>query len=216
MGTLIITETVFIQSKMKLFALLLILRDVDAVSRHPITRLAKLTQFSEEMLDQWFMRLPSQGAWKQKFATNSDRLKRNFERGSGKCGFYDPERIPHGGLTQEEIEKHIHLVEVREEARQSRGRRSVQDAVLLDQIDDFDDLNAFFVSLGGSNDKDRYNRDNGLVAIRQICSGFKNWSKRYLGKCSGQRVNQHQVSVTNKLVEIKTHTCEDYSHGQMG
>ena len=97
-----------------------------------------------------------------------------------------------------------------------RGRRSVQDDVLLDQIDDFDDLNAFFVSLGGSDDKDRYNRDNGLVAIRQICSGFKNWSKRYLGKCSGQRVNQHQVSVTYKLVEIKTHTREDYSHGQMG
>ena len=108
------------QTKMKLFALLLILRDVDAVSRHPITRLAKLTQFSEEMLDQWFKRIPSHEAWKRKFAINSDRLKRNFERGNGKCGFYDPERIPHGGLTQEEIEKHIQLVAVREEARQLR------------------------------------------------------------------------------------------------
>ena len=94
-----------------------------------------------------------------------------------------------------------------------RGRRSIQDDVLLDQIDDFDDLNAFFVSMGETNDKDRYNRDNGLVAIRQICTGFKNWSKRYLGKCSGQRVNQHQVSVTLKVTVKLTLTRADYSDG---
>ena len=76
-----------------------------------------------------------------------------------------------------------------------RGRRSLQDDLLLDQIDDLDDLNSFFIVFGESSDVDRYNRDNALIAIRQICAGYKNWAKRYLGKCSGQRVHQHQVNL---------------------
>ena len=106
--------------KMKLLALLLILRDVEAVRRHPLTRLQKLTQFSSEMMDKWFLRLPSNSAWKNKFIENANRLKINFQRGNQKCGFYDPQREPHGGLTQEEIEKHAKMVAVREEARKLR------------------------------------------------------------------------------------------------
>ena len=106
--------------KMKLLALLLTLRDVEAVRRHPLTRLAKLTEFSAEMMDKWFARLPSNSSWKNKFAVNANRLKTNFQRGNQKCGFYDPQREPHGGLTQEEIEKHAKIVAVREEARKLR------------------------------------------------------------------------------------------------
>ena len=37
-----------------------------------------------------------------------------------------------------------------------------------------------------------------MIAIRQICGGFRQWSRRYMGKCSGQRVHQHQVMTTEK------------------
>ena len=105
---------------MKLLGLFLILRDVDAVSRHPLTRLGKLTQFSEQMLNKWFKRLPSKTAWIEKFAENSYRLKRNFERGNQRCSFYDSTRLPHGGLTEEEIVKHAEVVRQRQEQRKLR------------------------------------------------------------------------------------------------
>ena len=105
---------------MKLLGLFLILRDVDAVSRHPLTRLGKLTQFSEQMLNKWFKRLPSKSAWIEKFAENSYRLKRNFERGNQRCSFYDSTRFPHGGLTEEEIVKHAEVVRQRQEQRKLR------------------------------------------------------------------------------------------------
>merc|ERR1712110_388475 len=68
--------------------------------RHPLQRLNKLTQFSEELLNNWFSHVPSKDAWVAKFATNADRMKRNFERGNQRCGFYDEDQLPHGGPEQ--------------------------------------------------------------------------------------------------------------------
>ena len=64
--------------------------------RHPLQRLARLTQFSEEILNEWFDFLPSKDAWVRKFAKNAERMERNFNRGNQRCGFYDAEH-PHGG-----------------------------------------------------------------------------------------------------------------------
>ena len=65
--------------------------------RHPLQRLNRLTEFTEEMLNQWFTWLPSKDAWIQKFANNAERMERNFNRGNQRCGFYDENQLPHGG-----------------------------------------------------------------------------------------------------------------------
>ncbi|CAG5078706.1 Oidioi.mRNA.OKI2018_I69.PAR.g9063.t1.cds [Oikopleura dioica] len=69
--------------------------------RHPLQRLNRLTQFSEEILTQWFSGLASQERWIAKFATNAGRMEKNFLRGEQRCGFYDPS-LPHGGPEPEE------------------------------------------------------------------------------------------------------------------
>ena len=63
--------------------------------RHPLDRLAKLTQFSEEILNTWFHYLPTD--WVAKFANNAERMERNFRRGNQRCGYYDENNLPHGG-----------------------------------------------------------------------------------------------------------------------
>ena len=37
-------------------------------------------------------------------------------------------------------------------------------------------------------DLTRYDRDNPLIAIRQITTGFRKWADRYIAECHGQRV----------------------------
>ena len=65
--------------------------------RHPLQRLTRLTEFSAELLNDWYSWLPSKDAWVQKFATNAERMERNFNRGNQRCGFYDEDQLPHGG-----------------------------------------------------------------------------------------------------------------------
>merc|ERR1711937_1044605 len=65
--------------------------------RHPLQRLTRLTEFTQEIMNDWFNFLPSKDAWIQKFANNAVRMERNFNRGNQRCGFYDEEQLPHGG-----------------------------------------------------------------------------------------------------------------------
>ena len=67
--------------------------------RHPLQRLAKLNEFSTEILTQWFSFLPRDRTerWVEKFSNNAERMERNFKRGNQRCGFYDEEQLPHGG-----------------------------------------------------------------------------------------------------------------------
>ena len=65
--------------------------------RHPLQRLNRLTEFTEEMLNQWFTWLPSKDAWINKFQNNAERMERNFNRDNQRCGFYDADNLPHGG-----------------------------------------------------------------------------------------------------------------------
>ena len=57
----------------------------------------RLTQFSEELLNDWYGFLPSKDAWVAKFAKNAGRMERNFNRDNQRCGFYDEDQKPHGG-----------------------------------------------------------------------------------------------------------------------
>ena len=65
--------------------------------RHPLQRLNRLVEFTDEIMTTWFEFLPSQQAWIDKFATNAARMERNFSRGNQRCGFYDEDQKPHGG-----------------------------------------------------------------------------------------------------------------------
>lgn len=42
-------------------------------------------------------------------------------------------------------------------------------------------------------DFDRYNREDPCEGMKQIITGFRKWSERYISKCSGQRNYQYQV-----------------------
>ena len=121
--------------------------------RHPLQRLERLTQFSEEILNDWFTFLPSKQSWIEKFANNADRMERNFNRGNQRCGHYDENQLPHGGP--------------------ARKRRS----------DDFED---------------RYDREDPVVGIKQITTGYRKWAERYLSQCSGQRDYSFQVNRMNR------------------
>ena len=68
--------------------------------RHPLQRLNRLVEFTEELMTDWFPWLPSQDAWINKFATNAERMARNFNRGNQRCGFYDENQLPHGGPSE--------------------------------------------------------------------------------------------------------------------
>ena len=60
--------------------------------RHPLQRLNRLVEFSDEVLksgafnnksDKWINR------WSQKFSKNARRMENSFTRGKQRCGFYD-------------------------------------------------------------------------------------------------------------------------------
>ena len=68
--------------------------------RHPLQRLNRLLDFTEEILTNWFDFLPSQKAWINKFANQAARMEKNFKRGNQRCGFYDENQLPHGGPSE--------------------------------------------------------------------------------------------------------------------
>ena len=65
--------------------------------RHPLQRLARLTEFTEQLMTDWFGKFVARDAWIAKFANNAARMERNFKRGSQRCGHYDAQQLPHGG-----------------------------------------------------------------------------------------------------------------------
>ena len=56
--------------------------------RHPTERLHQLTEFSEEILNDWFDFLPSKDAWIRKFANNAKRMERKFNTPCGDRSYY--------------------------------------------------------------------------------------------------------------------------------
>ena len=115
--------------------------------RHPLDRLDRLIEFSQEILQsdgfRWFDQVWI-SRWESKFHKNAERMRHSF----GRCGFYD-ESLEHGGPAVD------------------RKRRDL--------------------------DFDRYNRENPCEGMKQIITGFRKWSERYLSKCRGQKNNKHQA-----------------------
>ena len=72
--------------------------------RHPLQRLNRLVQFTSEILNSGaFNKKPVRwiDSWETKFATNAERMERNFNRGNQRCGFYDENQLPHGGPSED-------------------------------------------------------------------------------------------------------------------
>ena len=60
--------------------------------RHPLQRLNRLVEFSDEILKSGAFNNKSEkwiNRWSQKFSTNAGRMEKNFKRGNQRCGFYD-------------------------------------------------------------------------------------------------------------------------------
>merc|ERR1711937_12604 len=96
------SESIRFLSEMKIAAFLAVAAhaqddDRKVPPRHPLQRLERLVEFTDELLTDWYGWLPSQEAWKEKFARNAERMRTNFERGNQRCGFYDETQLPHGG-----------------------------------------------------------------------------------------------------------------------
>ena len=60
----------------------------------------------------WFDFLPSQQAWIDKFANQAERMKRNFQRGNKRCGFFDGNKLPHGGPSDDRKRRETDEIDV--------------------------------------------------------------------------------------------------------
>merc|ERR1719243_165776 len=65
--------------------------------RHPLQCLERLVEFSTELLTDHFDFWKRQQKFISKFSKAADRMRDAFERNGEKCGFYDPDLLPHGG-----------------------------------------------------------------------------------------------------------------------
>ena len=79
--------------------------------RHPLQRLARLTEFSAEILDEWFGFWKRKDAFKTRFEKTAQRMANSFERNDQKCGFYDPDLLPHGGPAPDRKRRELDLLE---------------------------------------------------------------------------------------------------------
>ena len=80
--------------------------------------------------------------------------------------------------------------------------------------------NEFNLPHGGqSNDRIRrdfaehYNTDDPAVGTKQVISGFRKWTERYLAACSGQKVHKYQVERMRKWNEkLQAHLAAYYKN----
>jgi len=176
-------------------------------NRHPLQRLWRLYQFSEEIIQTHFYQsnIP---------AGKLDRLRgrigkwlylaqrQSFLRNTKRCGFYN-DNLEHGGPSGGETnqaggianeqtilnnpEASSDVIPAQLELTNPRPNRRRRDA---------DDNEFNFV------DSERYDREDPCVGIKQIMTGFRKWAQRYIGGCGGQVKEQHQVKRANKFYGI--------------
>merc|ERR1712193_32077 len=167
--------------------------------RHPLQRLWRLYQFSEEIIQEHIQNSPGLVNRPKKVQRYRNRIgkwqylaaRQSFMRNTKKCGFYDSDEFPHGGPEgtneapgdmvgpEQSLSQASENVASLEVYNPRPNRRSVDD--------DDEDL--------------RYNRAEPCHGIRQIQSGFKKWAHRYIGNCGGQKQYEHQEKRADKLYE---------------
>lgn len=175
--------------------------------RHPLQRLWRLYQFSEEIIQSHFYesdmrpgRLDSLRGRIGKWLYLAQR--QSFLRSTKRCGFYN-DGLEHGGpsggednqaggIANEQTQlnngdANLDVIPTDFEIYNPRPTRRRRDA-------DDDEFN--FV------DTERYDRDDPCRGIKQIMTGFRKWAERYIGGCGGQANHRHQVNRANKFYGI--------------
>jgi len=175
--------------------------------RHPLQRLWRLYQFSEEIIQTHFYESGMK-------AGKLDRLRgrigkwlylaqrQSFLRNTKRCGFYN-DGLEHGGPSGGE-ENQAGLI-ANEQTLLNNGDANLD--VVPTQLEltnprpnrrrrDTDDQDFKFV------DSERYNREDPCQGIKQIMTGFRKWAERYIGGCGGQSNYKYQVNRANKFYGI--------------
>lgn len=148
--------------------------------RTPKQRLNRLQIFSKEWLNDNLPNLPSKENWIAKFEVNAERMLDAYARDN--CGFFDPS-LPYGGPDANP--------ELRESGRPRRptNRKRRSD----DESDGFTDEFGELL---------RYDKNQPLVGIKQITTGYRKWAERYINECWGQRKHNYQVNRMNRWFKI--------------
>merc|ERR1712187_579822 len=112
-----ITNSIRVRKKMKLSSSILFgvatanittlfeNEDKKVPPRHPLQRLWRLYQFSEEIIQDWMEDAPGFADKPKKVERIRNRIgkwqymaaRQSFNRNTKKCGFYDSGELPHGG-----------------------------------------------------------------------------------------------------------------------
>ena len=148
--------------------------------RHPQQRLRTLLRFADEWLDDNFRaRREEDEKGYNSGVRLADRFARTFQNWGGrlkeaidrKCFYYD-ENSPHGGKT----------------------KRSVDDGNSGTNLDA-----AEYDTSKAADDLLRYNKSNPVLGLRQITTGFRKWSMRYISDCAGERNDQKHSGRAKRL-----------------
>jgi len=156
-------------------------KDKKVPPRTPKQRLNRLQIFSREWLNDNLPNLPSKENWASKFEINAERMLDAYDRDS--CGFFDPS-LPYGGPDPNpELRPENADGELRPRRPIDRKRRSDGES------DGFTDEYGELL---------RYNKNEPLVGIKQITTGYRKWAERYINECWGQRKHNYQAKRMNK------------------
>lgn len=153
---------------MRWFILLTVIHGVVSPS-HPLMRLRKLARMSQEILTEsfGFMRPRQMESWRLKFEKVSDRMTKNWERGSAKskseCGSW-------GLRKRRRRSREGHSKVIKRSLR--RLRREEEEEERLD----------WRAEIHG-----RFTRNKPCLGIGQITAGYSNWADKHIGHCGGQR-----------------------------
>lgn len=176
-------------------------------SRHPLQRLWRLYQFSEEIIQTHIYESTMPHAKLDRLRGRIGKwmylaARQSFLKNTKRCGFYN-DGLEHGGPSGGEenqaagIDNEQTLLNNGDantdvvpgefeiyNPRPARRRRST------------DDQEFEFV------DSERYNREDPCTGIKEIMNGFRKWADRYIGGCGGQANYKHQVNRANKFYGI--------------
>jgi len=155
-------------------------KDKKVPPRTPLQRLNRLQIFSKEWLNDNLPNLPAKENWVSKFEVYAERMIEAYER--EECGFFDPS-LPYGGP------------DANPDLRPGgTPRRPLDRKRRSDEEDDgFTDEYGELL---------RYNKNQPLVGIKQITTGYRKWAERYINECWGQRKHQYQIKRMNKWFDL--------------
>jgi hypothetical protein len=181
--------------------------------RHPLQRLWRLYQFSEEIIQTHFYESEMRPEKLDKLRGRIGKWlylaqRQSFLRATKRCGFYNA-NLPHGGPMSGSTSNEASHIPNEQTAL---NNPSANTDVIPDQLDIYnprpnrkrrnDELDTDFCDGDFCPDSDRYNREDPCIGIKQIMTGFRKWALRYIGNCGGQANFSHQVNRSQKFYAI--------------